>query len=140
MSCKFFRYEMRKVWQVHTTELFHIQRNTKCIYIKIHILLIETCFLHLYLFKENEKLGLIGVAGAQFYRITDMVGRKKFSRKVIEYRRQNYQLLNLDQVFMVINHFCQFRQLMVYSWQRSMIFRGEKICFKGFTFMMCHSL
>ena len=50
MSYKFFRYEMHKVWQVHTTEPFHIQRNTKCIYIKIHILLIETCFLHLYLF------------------------------------------------------------------------------------------
>ena len=33
------------------------------------------------LFKENEKLGLIGVAGAQFYRITDMVGREKFSRE-----------------------------------------------------------
>ena len=37
------------------------------------------------LFKDNEKLGLIGVAGAQFL--------------PIEYRRQNYQLLNLDQLF-----------------------------------------
>ena len=141
MSCKFFRYEMHKVWQVHTTEPFHIQRNTKCIYIKIHILLIETCFLHLYLFKENEKLGLIGVAGAQFLPNNGIWWEgKNLVGKVIEYRRRNYQLLNLDQVFMVINHFCQFRQLMAYSWQRSMIFRGEKICFKGFTFMMCHSL
>lgn len=52
---KFFRYEMHKVWQVLTTEPFHIQRNTKCIYIKIHILLIETCFLHLYLFLKKMK-------------------------------------------------------------------------------------
>ena len=29
-----------------------------------------------------------------------MVGRKNLVGKVIEYRRQNYQLLNLDQVFM----------------------------------------
>lgn len=93
------------------------------------------------LFKENEKLGLIGVAGAQFLPNNGIWWEgKNLVGKVIEYRRRNYQLLNLDQVFMVINHFCQFRQLMVYSWQRSMIFRGEKICFKGFTFMMCHSL
>ena len=92
--------------EVHTTELFHIQRNTKCIYIKIHILLIETCFLHLYLFKENEKLGLIGVAGAQFLPNNGIWWEgKNLVGKVIEYRRQNYQLLNLDQVFMVINHF-----------------------------------
>ena len=75
-----FRYGMHKVG-VHTTEPFHIQRNTKCIYIKIHILLIETCFLHLYLFLKNEKLGLIGVAGAQFYRITGYGGKEKFSRE-----------------------------------------------------------
>lgn len=31
------------------------QRNTKCIYTKIHILLIETCFLHLYLFLKKMK-------------------------------------------------------------------------------------
>ncbi|MGG0456602.1 glycosyltransferase family protein [Bacillus mycoides] len=52
------------------------------------------------LFKENEKLGLIGVAGAQFlpsngiwWEGENLVG------KVIEYRRQNYQLLNLGQDF-----------------------------------------
>ena len=33
------------------------------------------------LFKENEKLGLIGVAGAQFYRITGYGGKEKFSRE-----------------------------------------------------------
>ena len=92
------------------------------------------------LFKDNEKLGLIGVAGAQFYRVTDMVGRKNLVGKVIEYRRRNYQLLNLDQGFMEANLLCRCRQLMAYSWQRSMIFRGEKICFKGSTFMMYHSL
>jgi len=92
---------MHKVWQVHTTEPFHIQRNTKYIYIKIHILLIETCFLHLYLFfKENEKLGLIGVAGAQFLPNNGIWWEgKNLVGKVIEYRRRNYQLLNLDQVF-----------------------------------------
>ncbi|MCV5117051.1 glycosyltransferase family protein, partial [Escherichia coli] len=52
------------------------------------------------LFKENEKLGLIGVAGAQFLPNNGIWWEgKNLVGKVIEYRRQNYQLLNLDQVF-----------------------------------------
>ncbi len=53
------------------------------------------------LFKENEKLGLIGVAGAQFLPNNGIWWEgKNLVGKVIEYRRQNYQLLNLDQVFL----------------------------------------
>ncbi len=102
MSYKFFRYEMRKVWRVHITEHFHIPRSIRFIYIKILILLIERCFIHSFLFfKDNEKLGLIGVAGAQFLPSNGIWWEgKNLVGKVIEYRRQNYQLLNLDQVFL----------------------------------------
>ena len=50
------------------------------------------------LFDKNQNLGLIGVAGAQtlpsngvWWESKNRVG------KVLEYRKQNYQLLNLDQ-------------------------------------------
>ena len=58
---------MRKVWQVRTIEHFHIRRNIKYIYIKILTVINRDMFCTLIsLFKENEKLGLIGVAGAEF--------------------------------------------------------------------------
>ncbi len=86
---------------MHITEHFHIPRSIRFIYIKILILLIERCFIHSFLFfKDNEKLGLIGVAGAQFLPSNGIWWEgKNLVGKVIEYRRQNYQLLNLDQVF-----------------------------------------
>ncbi|ABS21268.1 glycosyltransferase family protein [Bacillus cytotoxicus] len=52
------------------------------------------------LFTKNEKLGLIGVAGCQSLPASGIWWEgKNLVAQVIEYRGQNYQLLNLEQPF-----------------------------------------